>query len=208
MNLGAVVGTGAGIQPPTGPLAPDEKTFWSEVDKFKAKAGEAYDLWQVLRTKRQASLADPRLTAEYDDVMTKAEQLTTKASDVERIAAQVKSTTGNTIKSWFGLEGYNHAAQKLGSLGFVQVFAIAAIGAAIAYVSGWLGEAYIVDRKLTAVESLVDKGVDPRTAGGLVVDKGDPGPFAGMFDNIGTGVAVAGIAAVVLYFFFQKKRGF
>lgn len=210
MNTGQIYGTGTAIPtPPPGTVSdPDEKTFWGEVDKFKVKADEAYTLWQKLRAKRQAAVSDPRLQAEYEDVMSEAETMTAKASDVERLAAQVREGAASTILDWFGLEGYEHAKGKVQQLGILPVIAIAAVSAAIAWVGSWLGKAYIVDRKLDAVESLVDKGVDPRTAGGLVVEKGDPGPLGAFFGNLGTGVAVAGIAAVVLYFFFQKKRGF
>jgi len=57
MNVGQVYGSGTGITSgiPTPPTAdPDEFEFWTEVEKFRRKADEAYLLWQVLRAKRQA----------------------------------------------------------------------------------------------------------------------------------------------------------
>jgi len=66
----------------------------------------------------------------------------------------------------------------------------------------------IIDRKLTAVENLTAQGVSISDAGNIIAEKGDPGVLSAMFGNIGTGVAVAGIAALVLYFFVEKKRGF
>jgi hypothetical protein len=211
MNVGQTyTGTGTGIEtPPAGSIVDaDEQTFWREVEKFKLKADEAYTLWQKLRTKRQAAVANPELQREYDDVMGQAESIQAKASDVERVAAQVREGMGDTIKSWFGLEGYEHARQKVSQLGFIPVLAVGLVAGAIAWISTWLSKAYVVDRKLDAVEALVDKGVDARTAGDMVADKGDPGALSSFFGNLGTGVAVAGLAAVVLYFFFQKKRGF
>jgi hypothetical protein len=207
MNVGQIYGTGISEPPPV-VTDPDEKHFWGEVEKFKAKADEAYTLWQKLRAKRQAAATNPALQREYDDVMSAGENIAVKISDVERVTAQVKGGVYETITGWFGLEGLNNAKQHLGQLGFVQVIAVVAVSAAIAWIAGWIGEAYIVDRKLESVERLIDNGVSPKDAGALVEEKGDPGPFAGLFENIGTGIAVAGVAAVLLYFFFEKKRGF
>lgn len=210
MTIGQVYGSGVNIDaPPPGTiLDADEKTFWNEVEKFKIKADEAYTLWQKLRAKRQAAVSNPELQAEFDDVMGQAESITAKASDVERLTAQVRQGIGGTIKDWFGLEGYNHARQKVSQLGFLPVLAVAAVSAAIAWISTWISKAYVVDRKLTAVEKLTAQGVDPRVAGDLVAEKGDPGFMASLGGNLGTGLALAGVAAVVLYFFFEKKRGF
>ena len=101
----------------------------------------------------------------------------------------------------------NEARSYLGELGIAQ-FAIMAVAAAIAWLGSWLADAYTVDRKLTAVENMIAQGVDPRTAGELIADKGDPGPMGALFGNLGTGLAVAGVVGLVLYFFMEKKRGF
>lgn len=193
---------------PDVPLDSQERTFWGEVEKFKRKADEAYTLWQRLRTKRQAAVTNAALQAEYDDVMAQGENIGAKISDVERMTAQVREGVGERITSWFGLEGYNHAGRQLGQLGFVQFAAIALVTAAIAWIGSWVGKAYIVDRKLDAVQGMIADGVDPRQAGAIVEEKGDPGMLAMFAGNLGTGVALAGAAALVLYFFMEKKRGF
>lgn len=209
MNVGQVYGTGTAIsEPPAVITDSDERTFWNEVEKFKGKADEAYGLWQKLRAKRQAAASNPALQAEYDDVMNEGENIASKMSDVERITAQVKGGVYESVTGWFGLEGLNHAKQKLGQLGFLPVLAIGLVAGAIAWLGSWIVKGNIVDRKLTAVEGLIGQGVSPREAGALVEEKGDPGVFGNLFSNIGTGVAVAGVAAVLLYFFFEKKRGF
>jgi len=209
MNVGQVTGTGAGIAPPPdAPMDTDERSFWGEVEKFKRKADEAMSLWQTLRAKRQAAASNPALNAEYNDVMNQAENITAKMSDVERITNQVRQGAAQTIKGWFGLEGYNTAARGLGQLGFIQLIAIALVTGAVAWLGSWIVKGNIVDRKLTAVENLVAGGVSPAQAGKIIEEKGDPGPMAAFFGNMGTGVAVAGIAAMVLYFFVEKKRGF
>jgi hypothetical protein len=209
MNVGQVYGTGAGIaDPPAVITDSDEQSFWGEVEKFKRKADEAYTLWQKLRAKRQAAASNPGLQAEYDDVMNEAENITAKVSDVERVTAQIKGGVYETITSWFGLEGLNTAKQQLGQLGFLPVIAIALVTAAIAWLGTWIVKGNIIDRKLTAVESLIGQGVSARDAGALVEEKGDPGVFGNLFSNIGTGIAFAGVAAGLLYFFYEKKRGF
>jgi hypothetical protein len=207
MNVGQIYGTGIPDTPAV-ITDSDERTFWNEVEKFKLKADEAYTLWQKLRAKRQAAASNPVLQAEYDDVMASGENIAGKMSDVERITAQVKGGVYESVTGWFGLEGLNHAKQQLGQLGFLPVLAIGLVAAAIAWLGSWIVKGNIVDRKLTAVESLIGQGVSPREAGALVEEKGDPGVFGNLFSNIGTGVAVAGVAAVLLYFFFEKKRGF
>jgi len=209
MNLSQIVGTGTGISdPPDVPMDTDEKNFWDEVERFKRKADEAYTLWQKLRAKRQAAATNPALNAEYNDVMNEGENIATKMSDVERVTAQVRQGMAETITGWFGLEGYRTAARGLGQLGFVQLAAIALVTGAIAWLGSWIVKGNIVDRKLTAVENMVAGGVSPTEAGALIAEKGDPGPLDALFGNIGTGIAVAGIGAMLLYFFMEKKRGF
>lgn len=213
MNVGQVTGTGTGIPtpPPGTPMDSDEKTFWNEVDKFKVKADEAYQLWQKLRAKRQAAVTNPELQKEFDDVMGQAESIQAKASDVEKVAQQVREGIAGTITSWlpdFSLEGVYRQQRAQGNLGFLPVLAVAAVSAAIAWISTWISKAYIVDRKLESVEKLTAQGVDPRVAGGLVADKSEPGFLSSLGGNLGTGLALAAGAAVVLYFFFEKKRGF
>ncbi len=215
--FGQIYGTGTGItgqieDAPEVVATEEERSFWTEVDKFKAKADEAFTLWQKLRAKRQAAASNPELMAEYSEVMEGAEDMQAKVSDVERAVAAARSGVAETITSWFGLEGINVARNvarnaNLGELGIAQ-FAILAVAAAIAWIGTWLSKAYIVDRKLTAVETLNAQGVPISEAGKIIAEKGDPGPMGALFGNLGTGLAVAGVVGVVLYFFFEKKRGF
>ena len=216
MTVGQVYGSGTGIgtnipPPPDEPMDAENADFWTKVDQFKRKADEAYTLWQKLRAKRQAALTNPALKAEYDAVMGEAENLAARASDVERAAATVKQGFVETVKSWLpgfsGAEFYRNARED-GQLGFIQVIAVAAVMAAIAWVGTWIVKGNIVDRKLTAVENLIDKGVSPGQAGALIEERGDPGPLAALFGNLGTGIAIAGTVGLVLYFFVQKKQGF
>ena len=209
MNLGAIVGTGAGItDAPDIPMDTDERNFWAEVERFKGKADEAYTLWQRLRAKRQAAASNAALNAEYNDVMNEGEKIATKISDVERVTNQVKQGMVETITGWFGLEGVNHLKNQLGGLGFIQLAAIALVTGAIAWLGSWIVKGNIVDRKLTAVENMVAGGVSPAEAGALIEERGDPGPLDALFGNLGTGIAVAGVVGLVLYFFMEKKRGF
>lgn len=215
-----IYGTGSGItsgieEPTVAPATSEERTFWGEVDRFKAKADEAYTVWQRLREKRQAASSNPKLQAEYDQVMASADNMGAKVSDVEQAVAAVKSGIGETIIGWgtsvFGLEGVNDAKNDarayLGELGIAQ-FAIVAVAAAIAWIGSWLADAYIVDRKLTAVETLHAQGVPIDEAGKIISEKPSGGPLDILAGRLGTGIALAGLAAVVLYFFFEKKRGF
>ncbi len=202
MNLGQIPDA------PTTPMDTDERSFWSEVEKFKIKADNAYTLWQRLRAKRQAAATNPALQAEYNDVMTEGENIATKMSDVERVTNAAKQGVYETVTGWFGLEGVNNLKQNLGQLGFVYVAAIALVAAAAAWLGSWIVKGNIVDRKLTAVENLIAGGVSPGEAGALIEEKGDPGPLDALFGNLGTGIAIAGGIAMLLYFFMEKKRGF
>lgn len=209
----AVVGTGTGITanipaPPSVPLDSTEQDFWRKVDQFRGKADEAYTLWQKLRTKRQAAATNPELLAEYNQSMGKAENIQAKISDVEAVTQAVKSGLVESVKGWIGLEGIRHAQNRLGEIGILPVIAIAGITAAIAWIGSWLSEAYVIDRKLTAVENLTAGGMSAREAGDLIAEKGDPGALELFAGNLGTGIAVAGGVALLLYFFFEKKRGF
>ena len=85
---------------------------------------------------------------------------------------------------------------------------IAVVTAAIAWIGSWLADAYVVDRKLDAVENLTAQGVPISEAGAIIAERGDPGALEIFAGRAGMGVALAGLAAVVLYFFFEKKRGF
>ena len=196
---------------PTGAMDAEERTFWGEVEKFKSKADEAVSLWQRLRAKRQAAASNPALQAEYNDVMGEAENITAKISDVERVTNAVSSGVAETIKSWlpdWSLSGFYQEQRADGHLGFLPVLAVGLVAAAIAWLGSWIVKGNIIDRKLSAVENLIAGGVSPAQAGALIEEKGDPGPFAALFGNIGTGIAVAGIGAMLLYFFMEKKRGF
>jgi hypothetical protein len=209
---GTGTGIASGIEGPTvAPATSEERSFWDEVDRFKAKADEAGRLWQKLRGKRQAAASDPKLQAEYDQVMGQAESITAKVSDVERAVAAAKSGVYETVTGWFGLEGADmvkrEARAYLGDLGFPQLVIIA-VAAAIAWIGSWMADAYIVDRKLTAVENLTAQGIPIDEAGKIISDKPDGGPLDILAGRVGTGIAIAGLAAVVLYFFFEKKRGF
>lgn len=212
MNIGQIIGgiSTASIPdaPPAAEMDASDADFWGKVDEFKRKADEAYTLFQRLRDKKIAAMGDPNLRREYDDVMGEANEIQDKISDVERMALGVREGAGGIIKGWFGLEGYNHAMRQLGQLGFVQVLAVGAVAAAIAWVGTWVSKAYILDRKLTAVENLHAQGVPISEAGKIITERGDPGPLDIFAGAAGTGVALAGLAAVVLYFFFEKKRGF
>lgn len=213
MNVGQIYGTGTGIATQTIP-APDvetraeDPTFWGEVDRFKRKADEAITLWQKLREKRLAANADARLRAEYDDVMGEAEQITGKVSDVEKAVAAIRSGVAEKIVSWlpesWGLNDYQER-MRLGALGVAPVV-VALVSAAVAWISTWLSKAYMLDRKLDAVERMIAEGTDPRTAGDIVATRGAPGPFDILAGKAGTGIALAAVAAVALFFLMPRGR--
>ena len=212
MNLG-VTGTGTGIASnipaaPAVPLDSSEKEFWNKVEHFRGKADEAYSLWQTLRAKRQAAATNPELLAEWNKSIGEAEDLQAKISDVERVAAQAKEGILSTVKGWVGLEGIQTVQRNLGQVGIIQYVAYIAISAAITWISSWIADAYVVDRKLTAVENLTAQGMSPQDAGDLIADKGAPGTLDIFAGNLGTGIAAVAGVGLLLYFFFEKKRGF
>ncbi|NIT36963.1 MAG: hypothetical protein GTN49_10780 [candidate division Zixibacteria bacterium] len=159
-----------------------------------------------MQAKRAAATTNPAIKAEYDKVMSDADAMGSKVSDVERAVATVREGITETIYGWFGLEGIREAKNHLGELGIAQ-FAIIAVAAAIAWITTWITDALTVDRKLSAIENLVDDGVDPRTAGDII-EKNPPTATGEFFGKFGLGLGIAGVAAVALYYMFEKKRGF
>lgn len=175
---------------------------WAKVDEFKSKADEFYSQWQRLRNMRQAAARDPESLKEWNELMGEAEGVTAKVSDVEQAINDAKSWAG----SFFGIDEYKANMRELGTLGLAPIV-IALIAGAIAWISTWLTKAYTLDRKLTYQENLIAQGVSPERAASTASEES-----GGFFEQIGSGignaVALAGLAAVLLYFFFEKKRGF
>ena len=203
MKLGQIYGTGAPIDIEPSPVAgsPQEAGFWGEVDRFKGKADEFYRVWQGLRAKRQAASASPELQREYSDVMGEADTVVAKMSDVERVVGAVRET----VTGWFGVEGYRQAGRTLMGLGALPLLPIALITAAIAWITGWLGKAYLLDRKLTSVETMIAGGVDPSEAGRVVHGDENGGFFAGLGGELAP-LALAGVAIAAVYFMSQRGR--
>lgn len=209
--VGQIYGTGTGISetippPPDAPLTGEEASFFDEVERFKAKVDEAQALYRQLERKRAAAATNPTIKREYDKVMSDADEMGAKVSDVERAVASVRTGIAETITGWFGLEGIREAKNHLQGLGIAQL-AVLAVSAAVAWIATWISEAYVVDRKLTAIEGMINDGVDPRTAGDII-EKNPPTAAGEFFGKFGLGLGIAGAAAIALYYMFEKKRGF
>ena len=196
--------------PPDAPMDAQERSFFAEVERFKAKVDEAQSLYEKLKGMEAAAASNPAIKAEYDKVMSDADQMGRRVSDVEAAVASVRSGIAETITGWLGLDGYRQSADLarnyLGELGIAQL-AVLAVSAAVAWVATWLSEAYVVNRKLEAIEGMVRDGVDPRTAGDIVESK-PPTVLTEFFGKFGLGLGIAAVAGVALYYTFEKKRGF
>lgn len=179
---------------------PDNATLWEKVDEFKGKADEFYNVWQTLRAKRQLAARDPQALKEWNDLMGEAEGVTAKVSDVEFAVNQAKSWAG----SFFGVDNVRGSLGELGLLPFV----IALVAGAIAWLGSWLTKAYMLDSKLDTIENLASQGYSTSEINHVVNQPAEETFLTKLGGNIGTGVAFAGIAGMLLYFFFEKKRGF
>jgi len=178
---------------------PENATLWAKVDEFKAKADEFYSTWQDLRARRQAAATNPVVLKEYNDLMGEAESVTAKVSDVEFAINQAKTWAGG----FFGMENVRGSFGELGILPFV----IAAVAGAIAWLGTWLAKANILNGKLDAIQSLVGQGYSPERAAAAVAEK-ESTFFTEFGSGLGKGIALAGAVGLLLYFLFEKKRGF
>lgn len=178
---------------------PENATLWAKVDEFKAKADDFYSLWQRLRAKRALAAQDPQALQEWNALMGEAESVTAKVSDVEYAINQAKSWTSG----FFGIDNMRAGFGDLGLLPFV----IAAVAGAIAWLGSWILKGNALDRKLDSLDSMISQGFSPAQAAAALTEQ-EPTFLTELGGGLGKGLAFAGLAAVVLYFVFEKKRGF
>lgn len=178
---------------------PENAVLWAKVDEFKGKADDFYSLWQRLRAKRTAAARDPKALQEWNDLMGEAESVTAKVSQVETAINQAKSWAGG----FFGVDNVHNGMGDLGLLPFV----IAAVAGAIAWLGSWIAKGNALDRKLDSMDAMISQGFSPSQAAAALSDQ-EPGFLTALGSGLGKGLAFAAVGAVLLYYFFEKKRGF
>lgn len=182
---------------------PENAELWAEVQKFKDKADEFYSLYTRLRDKRAAAMRDPKLQAEWNALIGEAAKVEVKISDTQKAINSAVTWVGG----FFGIDNVQNSMRNgFGELG-LWPYVIALVAGAVAWLTSWIGKGYILDRKLDSVESLVGQGYSPSQAASVV--NAEQGTFlTELGGGLGKGLAFAGVAAMVLYFFFEKTRGF
>jgi len=179
----------------------EDAEFWSKVDEFKGKADEFYTEWQRLRGMRQAAARDPEALAEWNRLMGQADGVQAKVSDVEQAIQDAKAWAGS-------LFGYNGAQMRNGMGDLGAWFVVALIAGAIAWLGTWLTDAYLLDRKLTYQENLINQGISPERAAATARDETNGGFFPAFGEGIGKGLILAAAVGLGLWFMLEKKRGF
>ncbi len=168
---------------------------WQQkVNDLKAKAKEFVDMFKKLSARKSIAESDSKLAGEYNSLMDKGEWI---KNSVEFITNKI---------DW----AYNTFFSGAQQLGLIQglVIPIVAITGAIAAITAWLADAYMLDRKLDHLEAQIAAGIDPTVAqegisstyekGSLINIDGSPFVSAGILFVIGA----------VIYFFWpeiQKK---
>lgn len=163
-----------------------------QVTNLKAKAKEFTEVFKRLSAKKSLAESDPKIAGEYEALMSKGEWI---KNSVDYITNKI---------DW----AYNTFFSGGQQLGLVQglVIPIVAVTGAVAAITAWLADAYILDRKLDHIESQVAAGVDPAAAqkgitstyekGSLINIQGSPFMSAGILFGVGA----------VIYFLWPEIR--
>ena len=176
------------------------------IQRFKVKAREFWDVWEELDGKSDLAESDPRLAKEYNDIMDRG---ITIRNNIEKVTGAIDAASNaygkavdytsrgiETAVNWFkGTFG-------LGALNAIPLIPIAVIGVAMAAITKWLKDAYVLNKKLDMVDKLTAKGMDPARAAS-VADKMISKPS---LINLSAGVSLPLIAAAIIGFLYFRKR--
>ena len=116
----------------------EDSYFQAKLNEFNAK----YDEFQrVLAAVLSAETTDPKLQAEKAELVGRAEWITTVIQEAKDAINWVSMQVGQFSDTVGG-------NQNLGILPVVAIAgAVAAIGGAVAYMSSWIGDAYVWSKK-------------------------------------------------------------
>ena len=156
----------------------------SLLEKFKMQAREFAEAFRTLLDAEPYVSDKPELRGEFEELYDSG--LTIK-NTVDKVTRTVDAVTGY-FKDSFGLDGVRRG----GALGVLPLVPIAAITAAIAYMSGWGAEVYMFERKVTESKRLESQGVDPREAAAIASGmQDDESPISQAIKDIAKPAGVA-----------------
>lgn len=150
-----------------------------------------------------ASVSDPDLQSQYDDLVSRGSYIKSVISDavagVQNVAAWVKENTGVDIGQGSSLQG----------LGFVQLVPLAIIGAVVAataLAAAWITDARSSISKIQALQQLAET-VPPDQRASIVNNAlKQSGGITGTISSVNSFLVIAAIIAAGVYFAPQLKR--
>lgn len=168
-------------------------TEWqSAVDNFKTKARNFVSMYETLETKENIASKDPKIKADYDNLMSKGRWIYNVIADIAKKLDFFNDTLGTN---------------KLNSMGALPLVPIAIIAGAVAVITAWMADALILSKKLDVIERLAGQGTDPVQLADKLKEgeSGLPGfsAITGGFQKL----LLLGIVGVVLYNVWPTLRG-
>lgn len=184
----------------------EESGFWATVAGAEAKIAEFQELYAQLRELRSAANTDASVSTQYVSLMNRGDGIRSKVRVIEdaiaRGRAWLDDLTPDFLRSSNELEGLGAARRRelrLGVAPLVLWGIAAAISAALAYVTSWVGEAVVLRDRLAARESVlerVDAGtLSPAEAERIMdagLEAGNGSSVMTMFQLVAWGAAAAG----------------
>ena len=178
-------------------LSPKEKGV---ITQFKLKAREFWGLWENLDRKRGSeAVMMPEFKQQYDDLMNRGSTIRSSVESVTGIIDKVGNAYDGA-KEWltntFGLDG---TYRPMGAIPLL--IPVAAIGVSLAAMGKWVKDAYSLNRRLNAVQNLINEGTSPVMAAKIVKDAMPQNFFGEMNKTIP--LLIGG--GLLLVFFMRKK---
>ena len=168
----------------------------NKVDELKVKATKFTEVYNGLLTKKSVAARDPKVQAEYDSLMKKGDWLKTSVQYItEKVDAVYNSFFRNTT------------GNQMGVVPLVAVVPVVAIAGSITAISAWLSDAYLLNRKLSHIETQIEKGATPEQAKGGVESTYNKGSLVNIEGSPVTGALIIGAVGLAVYFLWPKITG-
>ena len=125
------------------------------VDDFKAKVAKFVTTFDFLESKRWMVARHPKIKADYDALQKKGVW----------IKSVIEKATGgaDTVKGW-----WTSVFGEASGLGLLPLIPVAVIAASSAMIAKWMSDAFMMAKKLNAIEKLEARGVPPAEASAIV----------------------------------------
>ena len=150
------------------------------ITRFKNKAREFWNVWQSLDSKQGAEAVNlPEFKAEYEALMDRGLSIKGTVENVTAIIDRVANAYDG-VKVWindtFGLDGIQR-----NSMGALPILIpVAAIAISLAAMGKWVTDAYQLNKRLDAVQRLIDNGTAPGLAVQMINATMPKGFFGGL----------------------------